>query len=188
MTTYNDLRWQWVDAGKTPKWRVVWIRQRSHWLRVHNVDKWEKLGRHISIDAAGNVVVLRDTPPPPRYHAILPGATVSLCRIFPHGQTRMSRPGQKPTKPLTWASAPDDAEITCPKCLKKIRAVMPPPPGKPVLRIKPAFRKPKPVAPKEPTGPKIQKNNIAYYTRPRDEFEYAASDEFFEAGFTEPDA
>jgi hypothetical protein len=182
------LKEQWLAAGKKPKWRTVWIRQRSHWLRVHNVDKWEKLERHISIDSSGKVVVLRDTPPPPRYHATLPEATVSLCGIFPHDQTRMSRPGQKRTKPLTWGPAPDDAEVTCPGCLKKIRAVMPPPPGAPVLRIKPAFRKPKPVAPKEPTGPKIQKNWIAYYHRPRNELEYASMDEFFEAGFTEPDA
>jgi hypothetical protein len=180
MTTYNDLRWKWVAAGKTPKWRVVWIRQRSHWLRVHNTDKWERMQRHIGIDSTGKTIVLRDTPPAPRYHAMLPTDNVALCGIFPYDQTRMSRPGQRPAKPkfLSWASAPDGAEVTCPGCLKKIRAVMPPADGRPALKIKPAFRKPKPAAPKEPTGPKIQKNWLAYYTRPRQEDLYFGHDNF----------
>jgi len=185
MTTYNDLRWQWVAAGKTPKWQIVWVRQRSHWLRVHNIDKWAKLERHISIDSDGQVVVLKDTPPPPRYHAKLPGNNVSICDIYPYDQKRMSFPGQRPAKMLRWALAPDDAEVTCPKCLSKIRALMPPMPGKPAVRIKPAFRKPKPIEPKQPTGPKIRKSSIKYYSRPRDEYQYAAFDEFDAAGFTE---
>lgn len=184
MTTYNDLRWQWVAARKTPKWLVYSIDQRSHWLRQHNIDKWPKLERHIGINSAGQVIVLKDKPPPPRYHALLEGANVSLCGIFPHNQTRVSRPGQRRSKPLAWERAPNDAEVTCPKCLKKIRAVMPP--VKPAPRIKPAFRKPDPKPPKEPTGPKIRKSSIKYYTRPRDEYQYAAFDEFDAAGFTEP--
>ena len=169
-------------AGLKPKFEVVWIKQRSHWLRKHNIGKWPKLERHIGIDGAGQVVVLKDTPPAPLYHAKLPGDTVSLCDIYPHSQTRVSRPGQW-SKPLSWARAPKYAEVTCHKCLRKIRAVLPP--VKPAPRIKPAFRKPDPKPPKEPTGPKIRKSSIKYYTRPRNELEYAAFDEFDAAGFTE---
>jgi hypothetical protein len=97
-------------------------------------------GSPIGVDSSGKVVVLRDTPPALRYHAILPGATVSLCGIFPYDL------------PAAWATAPDDADVTWETCLKKIRAVMPPADSRPALRIKPAFRKPKPVEPKEPTG------------------------------------
>jgi hypothetical protein len=39
------LKEQWLAAGLKPKWRTVWIKQRSHWPRQHNIDKWEKLDR-----------------------------------------------------------------------------------------------------------------------------------------------
>jgi hypothetical protein len=111
-----------------PRWKVVFIDQRSHWKRPQNLPE-------------GNVTYAHVVLPPPRYHALLPGGTISICGIFPYNQTRISRPGGRPSKPLSWVRAPDGAEVTCPGCLKKIRAVMPI--ARPKIRRRPDPTKPR---------------------------------------------